>query len=307
MVTITVTDQNEPPQAKNDTLYVTQGSFARYIQNGIPLCSLSVSDEDASDASKIFEYTLVDGNAGGYFSLDEAQGIISPALTPGTGDYPLRVKVTDAGGLSDTATVLFRIISDTFLDSRNNQTYKRVSIGRQVWMGENLNYKTDSSWCLHDTASNCDTYGRLYQWHAAMAIDAIYDSTLWGGSDVNHQGVCPSGWHLPNDGECYVLSGYVDANNGDENIGYSLESKNEWNDKNISDLFGFSVLPVAAYNGLYGYDDGHYPRAHFWGSSNRSDYNGIQAIQRGFQSSGSFWASWDNKTDGYSIRCIQDL
>ena len=301
-VTITVTDQNEPPQAKNDTLYVTQGSFARYIQNGIPLCSLSVSDEDASDASKIFEYTLVDGNAGGYFSLDEAQGIISPKLTPGTGDYPLRVKVTDAGGLSDTATVLFRIISDTFLDSRNNQTYKRVSIGRQVWMGENLNYKTDSSWCYDNSDSYCDTYGRLYQWHAAMAIDAVYDSTLWGGSDVNHQGVCPSGWHLPRSYEWDILEAAV---GGSSVAGTKLKSSSGWYiNGNGTDTYGFSALPAGGRdgdNGGFSYvgDDAYFWRATEYGTD-RAYYRNLNFGLAGMD------ALNGTKTNAYSVRCIQD-
>jgi uncharacterized protein (TIGR02145 family) len=323
-VTITVTDKNEPPQAKNDTLYVTQGSFSRYIQNGIPLCSLSVSDKDAADASKIFEYTLIDGNAGGYFSLDEAQGIVSPTLTPGTGDYPLQVKVTDAGRLSDTAMILFHIISDTFLDSRNNQTYKRVSIGRQVWMGENLNFKTDSSWCYNNTESYCDTYGRLYQWHAAMAIDAIYDFTLWGGSDVNHQGVCPDGWHLPSNGEWKILVGYVDANNGSEIYWKSLNATSGWynggtsstHNGNGSDKFGFSMLPAGyrqgtTYNGVSCYTAGNFCDAGesvgLWfttedASSNRADAWGL-SYNNGYFTSASDDAE---KLGGSSIRCIQN-
>lgn len=317
-VTITVTDQNEPPQAKNDTLYVTQGSFARYIQNGIPLCSLSVSDEDASDASKIFEYTLVDGNAGGYFSLDEAQGIISPKLTPGTGDYPLQIKVTDAGGLSDTATVLFRIISDTFLDSRNNQTYKRVSIGRQVWMGENLNYKTDSSWCYDNSDSYCDTYGRLYQWHAAMAIDAVYDSTLWGGSDVNHQGVCPSGWHLPSDAEWISLRDYVDEYNDGENMGTSLKTTNGWIASSGvamgTDQFGFSILPAGSsleYNlatsGFMFSGIGY--TASFW-SATEIIFDSVYDVEfrydnEYFENNNGHNGSKQGR-HGISVRCIQD-
>jgi uncharacterized protein (TIGR02145 family) len=83
-------------------------------------------------------------------------------------------------------------------------------------MGENLNYKADSSWCYNNKESNCKKYGRLYDWNTAVDI-------------------CPAGWHLPNRDEWKDL-GRVVAGWGD---GCKLMSKTQ---KNGSDDYGWSGL-----------------------------------------------------------------
>jgi TolB-like protein len=66
----------------------------------------------------------------------------------------------------------------TFTDSRDKKTYKTVVIGGNRYMVENLNYKKGKSWCYGNNNSNCDKYGRLYDWKTAKTV-------------------CPAGFHLP--------------------------------------------------------------------------------------------------------------
>jgi len=109
----------------------------------------------------------------------------------------------------------------TFTDSRNGQTYKTVSIGGKMWMGENLNYQTGNSWCYENDESKCKQYGRLYDWNTAKSA-------------------CPKGWHLPSRQEWNGM--VVSAGGGD--AGKALKSVAGWNKKgNGTDNFGFSALP----------------------------------------------------------------
>jgi len=61
------------------------------------------------------------------------------------------------------------------------QKYKTVKIKGKTWMIENLLFDTkdDASFCPF---ADCAEYGRVYTWNAATQV-------------------CPSGWHLPKDGE----------------------------------------------------------------------------------------------------------
>ena len=114
------------------------------------------------------------------------------------------------------------VVKGSFTDSRDGQSYKTVTIGSQTWMAENLNYKTDKSYCYGDVESNCSKYGRLY----------MYDVET----------PCPSGWHLPTKAEFETL---LSAVGGESTAGAKLKSTSGWsNSGNGSDDYSFSALPA---------------------------------------------------------------
>jgi uncharacterized protein (TIGR02145 family) len=158
--------------------------------------------------------------------------------------------------------------------------YRTVVIGSQTWMAENLNCNVSGSKCYGDDNANCAKYGRLYDWATAMDIDKKYNSRQkWGGSDVKHRGICPSGWHIPSHSEWKQLIDYVGNDKGcTECAGKYLKATSGWsNDGNGTDTYSFSALP-----GGYGDSDGSFGSVgsigHWWSAS--EDYSN-SAYSRG--------------------------
>jgi len=100
----------------------------------------------------------------------------------------------------------------TFVDVRDGHVYKKVTIGDQIWMAENLNYAADGSACYKNATTGqeyCDRYGRLYDWNTAMDYVSSSNSDPSGV-----EGVCPVGWHLPSDAEWIKLIHFLGDNAG---------------------------------------------------------------------------------------------
>jgi len=124
------------------------------------------------------------------------------------------------------------------------QLYKTVKIGNQIWMAENLNYKTEGSNCYGEDSCNGEKYGRLYNWETAM-------------------NVCPRGWHLPSNKDWETLASYAGSF---LTLGTMLKANNGWQScGNGTDNHGFSAMP-----GGYGFSDGsfgHVGSYGYWWSS----------------------------------------
>ena len=146
----------------------------------------------------------------------------------------------------------------------------------------------------NDLTINLTNYGYLYNWYA------VNDT----------RGLCPSGWHVPSDGEWSTLINYLDpsANGGDTwpNVaGGKLKSTTGWNygNEGATNESGFTGLP-GGYRTNYGtyLVIGSYG---YWWSSTENvsglawfrllDYN-VSYVGRS-----SF-----NKQFGFSVRCVRD-
>jgi len=186
--------------------------------------------------------------------------------------------------------------------------YKTVTIGTQIWMAENLKttkFKdgslvplitdntawknlTTSAYCWYkNDLSNKNIYGALYNWYA-----------------VNTGKLCPSGWHVPSDGEWTVLAAYL---GGDAIAGGKLKESglSHWNSPNdgATNVSGFTALPagVKVTDSRLFVEIGRY--GFFWSSVGLGSTAFYRQVE--FDTTLLFMVN-EPKTTGMSIRCIKD-
>lgn len=179
----------------------------------------------------------------------------------------------------------------SFIDARDNKTYKTVKIGNQVWMAENLNYAASDSKCYDDKDSNCQKYGRLYNWNTAIST-------------------CPKGWHLPSDAEWQKL---VDFAGGDKVAGKKLKAKDGWRSNgNGTDDFDFAALPSGAASsigfffaeeigGWWSATESNVTDAYYLNVAYSNDYQTFGLSSRDGCTKGA-----DPKENLFSVRCVKD-
>jgi uncharacterized protein (TIGR02145 family) len=159
--------------------------------------------------------------------------------------------------------------------------FKTKKIGEQTWMAENLNCDVGVSKCYADDPACCAKYGRLYDWSTALTA-------------------CPSGWHLPSNAEWRALETAV----GDyDTAGTKLKATSGWAvNGNGTDDYGFSALPGG--RGSDGSFSGVEVYGHWW-SANEYDSDDANFQWMTFNLS-FLLGGFANKSDLYSVRCVQD-
>ncbi|MBO7513408.1 MAG: hypothetical protein J6T54_10685 [Fibrobacter sp.] len=200
-------------------------------------------------------------------------------------------------------------------DNRDGKVYKITTVGSQVWMAENLNYYScsikDDSWCYDDKPENCDKYGRLYSWTAAMGIDKSYQTEYANLTGVQ-RGNCPEGFHMPSEAEWSdfydFVANYAIEQSNDE--GAVVRAKDAWPNESYypaTDDFGFAMLP-AGEKSFTGFKDlGE--KAFFWTAD--EDHRDVVGGPRNVgiwtvSSMFGFGGGSLMKDEGLSVRCIKD-
>jgi uncharacterized protein (TIGR02145 family) len=174
-----------------------------------------------------------------------------------------------------------------FTDSRDGKVYRKVTIGSQTWMAENLNFAAEGSKCYDNNPDNCAKYGRLYDWETALKA-------------------CPEGWHLHSKDEYEALD---DAVGGVEVAGEKLKAKSGWNNYkgtsgNGADDFGFSALPGGY--GLSGSDSFHDvgTMGYWWSATEDSVYGAYGRYM--YHNKSYVYRDGYIKSGMLSVRCVED-
>jgi uncharacterized protein (TIGR02145 family) len=214
----------------------------------------------------------------------------------------------------------------------DHNIYYPVKIGDQTWMSDNLKatrYSDGSTiprveerlawfdfslytraYCWYENYGAIGaTYGALYTWPAAMNIYSEIDI-----KPGKVQGICPDGWHLPDDSEWKQLEmffGMSQAEADGENWRGEKEGgklKHEgiqyWTSPNTGSTneSGFSALPAGWRDGA-GYFRNLGTSARFWSSSKRADYAWIRQLD---YNSSRIFRGTTGLYEGISVRCIKD-
>jgi len=161
-------------------------------------------------------------------------------------------------------------------------------------MAQNLNYQTGNSWCYNNDNSNCEKYGRLYDWETAKTA-------------------CLKGSHLPTGKEWKTLAlvadnGWGSARDGvvSEMAGKILKSVYGWDGKgNGTDEFGFSALP----SGMRG--DGRFEGDGDWSgwwtaSTVWTPYKDQPPYSIEIGTGDEVYGRGKSSSYGYSVRCVAD-
>jgi len=218
-------------------------------------------------------------------------------LQPNTTYYVRAFAKNDVGvAYSNQITIKTLSVSYTVTDFDGN-IYTVIQIGNQVWLRENLkslHYADGAAitgvYAANNSENNVSDYGRLYSWEAAMRNVTVERT----------QGVCPTGWHLPNDTEWYQLENYLDNTVNNTNTtgwrgtdaGTKLKNSTEFDAK----LAGYRNLNS---NFVFFGETGS-----FWTSTQVDTQN---AISHGLSSTESkVYKGSTSKLNSFSVRCVKD-
>ena len=222
-----------------------------------------------------------------------------------------------------------------FTDPRDNHVYKTIRLYDDVtdtltFFAENLNFgkmisggdqQGDSTkYCYDDDPWYCENgWGGLYTWATAMAFQAACDSSQTGSEKclnttdesrntlvpnnseyVVHQGICPDGWHIMNQGE------WVAAINGHGAMsGSQYLSSEVWNGI-MENPRGFSLLPVGLYDSVNRRFSGIMELGYYWIPREYYDEPALLGTMVHFIHNHMNMSAGSEKSDALSIRCVKD-
>ncbi len=245
---------------------------------------------------------------GGLFCLSLSQSIAQDTLVVMKAGQAVYKRV-----VSEVDSIIFKPKKLTVTDIDGN-IYLVVTVGTQVWMGENLRVEKYNdgtpiplvidntswannrlnktklpmmTWYNNDKATyTANKYGALYNWHV-----------------VNTAKLCPVGWHVPTDAEWTIFTTYL---GGATVAGIKLKATSGWDPgENSTNETKFSAFPGGYLNDL----DGTFNaigRSGYWWSATAVGTSSALKRQMFYNNSNVLnLLNWTREI-GMSVRCIMD-
>jgi uncharacterized protein (TIGR02145 family) len=192
------------------------------------------------------------------------------------------------------------------LVSHDGYDYSTVLIGEQCWFSENCRYLPSLAPSL--SSSNTTPYYYVYGYQGSTVEDAKATSNyetygvLYNWPAVMTEGLCPSGWHIPSDGEYTQLTDFLGGNSVAggkmKEAGYD-----HWDSPNTgaTNSSGWTGLP-----GGYRYSGGFYndgSLGHWWSASESGSYSWARRLGSNI---GDVDRNDSDRRFGLSARCVRD-
>ena len=201
--------------------------------------------------------------------------------------------------------------------------YNTVQIGNQCWTQSNLKvskYRNGDSipTGLSDNTWQNTTSGAYAIYNNDPVNDGLYGKLYNHYAVTDSRGLCPTGWHVPTDGEWNVLVQYLDPNADTVCVNCSQSSivvgllkssatqptPGGWNTPNTgsTNSSGFTALPGAlrvysgGFNGMFS--------GYWWTSSVSS--GSVTWYRDIITNSSSLRRNVDDRSYGFSVRCLKD-
>ena len=180
-----------------------------------------------------------------------------------------------------------KFILESFVDERDDNEYKTITINGHTWMAENLRY------------------------YAKDAVDTL-NSQFYSYDEAVK--ACPGGWHLPYMNEWEEFFADVESAYGTMG-GYYLKSREGWEayedsiDGNGCDSLGFNVQPLGQFLVLLNETEYRYAgtNAYFWTNTLTNRGNTISRYMVTFETRGRtpVFGSFGNKILA-PVRCLKN-
>lgn len=316
----------------HDTLLLLVGEMADYIPGDNVILGYTPEGYDEERHRQVyemicandFEHTMTESGQPTYtVTLDEPQILPAGSVAP-SGPVALALDRSNPYDylVGDTTEVVWTAtVADQSKECRpkviihfydctihspvtdyDGYSYPVINLGCYCWTGKNMRaphydngtdvpdvmtFPAEYSQGITDMA---ETFGHLYTWNAATNYNIV---------GTRMQGVCPTGWHVPNETEVeYLLANF------ESTALMSHDAQVRWLPTDGTDEYGFSFLPAGFYSALSSMYEGLYVRGYFW--TTETDGSTIAYACEFGDACGNFEVVPGNRSTGYSVRCVMD-